>query len=75
MSAMRVDIAEVPDDFDFLLTGVIDSFGILEMVSAIEKEFAIQLDLELLDAEDITKIGPLARYIAASVNTDGRQRQ
>ena len=75
MSAMRVDIAEVPDDFDFLLTGVIDSFGILEMVSAIEKEFAIQLDLELLDAEDITKIGPLARYIAASVNTDVRQRQ
>jgi acyl carrier protein len=70
MSAMRVHIAEVPDDFDFLLTGVIDSFGILEMVSAIEKEFAIQLDLELLDAEDITKIGPLARYIAASVNTD-----
>lgn len=75
MSAMRVDIAEVPDDFDFLLTGVIDSFGILEMVSAIEKEFAIQLDLELLDAEDITKIGPLARYITASVNTDVRQKQ
>ena len=55
---------ELADDFDFLLNGVIDSFGILEMISAIEDEFQIQLDLAALDAEDITRIGPLARYIA-----------
>jgi hypothetical protein len=29
------------------------------MISAIEAEFQIQLDLALLDAEDITRIGPL----------------
>ena len=52
------------DDFDFLLTGVIDSFGILEMISSIEDEFQIQLDLEDLDAEQITILGPLSRYIA-----------
>jgi hypothetical protein len=28
--------AEVPDSFDFLLEGIVDSFGILEMVSAVE---------------------------------------
>jgi acyl carrier protein len=66
--AMQLDLAELPDDFDFLLSGVIDSFGILEMISAIEDEFRIQLDLALLDAEDITKIGPLARYIAENAN-------
>ena len=52
------------DDFDFLLDGVIDSFGILEMINAIEKEFQIQLDLADLDAEQITILGPLSRYVA-----------
>ena len=55
---------ELADDFDFLLNGVIDSFGILEMISAIEKEFRTQLDLEALDAEQITILGPLSRYVA-----------
>jgi acyl carrier protein len=64
ITAMRLNSAELPDDFDFLLSGVIDSFGILEMISAIENEFQIQLDLSLLDAEEITRIGPLTRYIA-----------
>ncbi len=52
------------DDFDFLLNGVIDSFGILEMISAIENEFRIQLDLASLDAEQITILGPLSRFVA-----------
>ena len=68
ITAMQLYLTELPDDFDFLLTGVIDSFGILEMISAIEDEFRIQLDLALLDAEDITRIGPLARYIAENAN-------
>ena len=56
--------AEIPDDFDLLLSGAIDSFGILEMISAIEDEFRIQLDFAMLNAEDIARIGPLARYVA-----------
>ena len=65
---MQLNLTEIPDDFDLLLSGVIDSFGILEMISAIEDEFQIQLDLALLDAEDITRIGPLARYIAENAD-------
>ena len=57
---------DLSDDFDFLLNGVIDSFGILEMISAIEEEFGIQLDLGALDAEKITIIGPLSCYVADS---------
>ena len=68
ITAMQINITEIPDDFDFLLSGVIDSFGILEMISAIEDEFLIELDLALLDAEDITRIGPLARYVAKNAN-------
>jgi hypothetical protein len=39
-------------------------FGILEMISTIEKEFRIQLDLADLDVEQITILGPLSRYVA-----------
>ena len=64
IQAIGLNSDELTDDFDFLLSGVIDSFGILEMINAIEDEFQIQLDLATLDAEDITRIGPLTRYIA-----------
>lgn len=56
--------ATVNDDFDFLLSGVVDSFGILEMVSSIESQFGIELDLTSLDAEKMTILGPLSRYVA-----------
>jgi acyl carrier protein len=61
---LGLDPAAVPEDFDFLLSGVIDSFGILEMISSIEDEFRLQLDMATLDAEQITILGPLSRYVA-----------
>lgn len=62
LSGLKAD--EVPDSFDFLLSGIIDSFGILEMVSSIEDEFHIRLDMAALDAEQITVLGPLCQYVA-----------
>jgi len=61
---LGLDPADIPDSFDFLLSGIIDSFGILEMISSIEDEFRIQLDMATLDAEQITILGPLALYIS-----------
>jgi len=55
---------DLADDFDFLLTGVIDSLGILEMMGAIEEEFQVEIDLAALDADQITVLGPLSRYVA-----------
>jgi acyl carrier protein len=42
IKGMGFDPVAVPDTFDFFLSGVIDSFGILEMVSSIEEEFCIR---------------------------------
>jgi len=67
---MGLDPAELPDNFDFLLKGVIDSFGILEMVSSIQDKFRIHLDLATLDAEQITILGPLSRFVAENAKTD-----
>jgi acyl carrier protein len=64
IKGMGLKPVDVPDSFDFLLSGVIDSFGILEMISSIEDEFRIRLDLAELDAEQITILGPLSLYVA-----------
>jgi len=65
ISGMGRNAAEVPDSFDFLSEGIVDSFGILEMVMAVEKKFGVELDMSGLDTEEITVLGPLARYVAA----------
>jgi acyl carrier protein len=65
---MGIDPRHLPHDFDLLLSGVIDSFGILEMITAIEEEFEIRLDLSALDAEQITVLEPLCRYVSANWN-------
>lgn len=66
IAAAGIDAAKVPADFDFLLQGVIDSFGVLEMVGLIENEFQIELDLTNLDAEQMTVLGPLSEYVAGN---------
>jgi len=69
IKALGLTPADLPDDFDLLLSGVIDSFGILEMISTIEEEFQVELDLAALDAEQITIVGPLSRFVASNAKT------
>jgi acyl carrier protein len=75
IKAMGLDPVKVPANFDFLLNGVIDSFGILEMISAIEDEFRIRLDLAALDAEQITILDSLSQYVAENSKTDASADQ
>ena len=70
IKAGGIDPVGVPDSFDLLLSGVIDSFGILEMVASIEDEFRIRLDLAALDAEQITILGPLSQYVAENAKAE-----
>lgn len=64
-------LAEIPDNYDLLLEGIVDSFGILEMVGALEKAFGMELDMSDLDVEEITVLGPLSRYVAAHAANRG----
>ena len=62
---MGLEPAALTDDFDLLTSGVIDSLGIVELISAIEQQLGIAIDLSELDPESLTTLGPLARYIEA----------
>jgi acyl carrier protein len=64
----------VPDDFDLLTEGVIDSQGLIELILALEQRFDFEIDFEQLDPEQLMVIGPFCHYIAEkSVSAKGRQ--
>jgi acyl carrier protein len=53
----------IGDSFDLLTEGIVDSLGILDLINAVEAEFNTVIDLEGLDAESLTILGPLCDYI------------
>jgi acyl carrier protein len=54
----------VPDDFDLVTGGIVDSMGVLELVGALEQKFGLELDLSTLNAEHLVMVGPLARFVS-----------
>ncbi|NJL17407.1 MAG: acyl carrier protein [Nitrospira sp.] len=56
-------LEDIRDDFDLLQEGIIDSLGIMELLSDIDSHFDVAVDFEALDTSQLTVIGPLATYI------------
>ncbi len=57
-------VDNVPDDVDLLQEGIIDSLGVLELITHLEERFGIAIDLENLSAEQLTVLGPLSQHVA-----------
>lgn len=55
----------VDDGFDLLAEAVIDSFGLLELILQLESRLGVAVDFEGIEADDLTRVGPLSRYLAA----------
>jgi acyl carrier protein len=56
--------ADLTDDCDLLLSGYVDSLGLLELMTAIQDHFGREIDFDELDAEQMTIVGPLKRFVA-----------
>ena len=56
------------DDTSFLEEGIIDSTGILELVSFIEEEFSITVDDEELIPEILDSIANVTSYLEKKIN-------
>lgn len=54
----------VSDDFDLLSAGVVDSLGVIELITAVEQQFQITVDFERIDPVELTVIGPFSRFVA-----------
>jgi acyl carrier protein len=60
--------SELPDDHDLLLTGLIDSLGLLDLTTALSEYVGRELDFDRLDPDSLTVLGPLSRYVAAEAS-------
>ena len=54
---------ELDENTSFLETGIIDSTGILELVTFLEESFGIIVEDEELTPENLDSIGNLVRYL------------
>jgi acyl carrier protein len=63
LTARGLDGDALPDDFDLLGEELIDSFGLLELITALEERFGLELDFEDMDDEDLTVLGPFTRHV------------
>jgi acyl carrier protein len=68
LEALGLAPNDVPESFDLLLEGVIDSFGIVELIGALEERYGLEIDFDELPPDDMTRIGPLSSYVAQKVS-------
>lgn len=58
---------DLGDGCDLLLSGLIDSLGLLELTAALDDYCGFELDFESLDPEQMTVVGPLCEFVATQV--------
>ena len=63
------DDAGLADDTSFLEEGIIDSTGMLELISFLEENFSIELDDEELIPENLDSINNLLNFLDRKLKT------
>jgi acyl carrier protein len=57
------DVDSLTDDYDLLAGEVIDSLGIAELITFLEKEYGIQVDDGDLDPENFRTVGKIVAFV------------
>ena len=65
------DEGEFSDETSFLESGLIDSTGILELVSFLEEEFEVEIADEEMIPENLDSVESVARFVALKVKSAG----
>lgn len=72
LAVCGIDVAAPPADLDLRACGAIDSLGFIELVTELEEAFGVELELEDIDPDDLTKLEPLARAVAEQASGGAR---
>jgi acyl carrier protein len=59
---------DLTDDCDLLLSGLIDSLGLIELITAIQENYGEDIDFELLDPDQMTIVGPLCKFVSEQLS-------
>ena len=65
IAAAGVNSAAIGEDFDLLAAGVVDSLGVIEMITAVEQHFKISVDFESMDPTELTVLDKFSRFVAS----------
>jgi acyl carrier protein len=65
LRAVNVAPEDVEDRTDLLAAGIVDSFGVLELIAAVSDHFGVEGDWEDYEPEDVLVVGPFCRYAAS----------
>lgn len=68
-----LDIAVEDDDSDLLGSGLVDSFGLVEILTALEETFGIAVDMQALELDDVRSVSALGRYVRSRRDIAGVQ--
>ena len=66
--AAGLDPQTLGDDLDLRMEGIVDSFGFVQLIADLETRLGREIDLESLDPEQLTVLGPLSRHISSVVS-------
>ncbi|MGP3919942.1 phosphopantetheine-binding protein [Nonomuraea sp. 10N515B] len=61
-----VSADELPDDYDFIANGVIDSLGILKLIAWLEETFQVVLDYSELDPSHFRTVESIDAFVTAA---------
>ena len=59
---------EIPSDQDLFSAGLIDSFGMVSLIVAIEEKFSIELDPEHLTPEHFSSIDKISQFLETIID-------
>lgn len=61
-----VSAEDLPDDYDFIASGVIDSLGILKLIAWLEETFEVVLDYSELDPAHFRTVASIDAFVTAA---------
>ena len=61
----HIDVEVPSPDYDLIENAAIDSLAVVELVFQLEQRFALTINLEQLDLEDLRSVRRIARFVDA----------
>ena len=69
----KAPLGDLRDDYDLLLSGLLDSLTFVEMMLGAGERFDGQVDFEELDPEKMTIVGPLCMLVSEQLRKGDAQ--
>jgi len=63
----KAPLNDLADDYDLLLSGLLDSLTFVEMMIGAAEQFDGEVDFEELDPEKMTIVGPLCTFVSGQL--------